>query len=124
LKIIISSVAKKPIYEQIKDQIREYILSGELAKESQLPSIRLLARELKVGIITIKRVYDDLCKEEILVSRPGKGVFVGSLDFVQIKKINIELVKEQLRDIKEYADSVGINKDDIDEILNSLYKGE
>lgn len=72
LRLIISPVSKLPIYEQIENQIREQILTGQLVPGIQLPSIRELARELKVGVITAKRAYDDLCQEEVLISRLEK----------------------------------------------------
>ncbi|NLL04677.1 MAG: GntR family transcriptional regulator [Clostridiaceae bacterium] len=121
MNILISVVSQIPIYEQIKNQIREQVLSGVLMPDTQLPSIRAMARELKVGVITTKRAYEDLCEEGILVSQPGKGVFVARLDHDCIRRKHLELIKEQLSDIKSYADSVNIGKEDIDRILSELY---
>jgi len=121
MNIIISIVSETPIYEQIKNQIREKVLSGELASGTMLPSIRSMARELKVGVITTKRAYDDLCEEGVLVSQPGKGVFVAKLDYDCVRKKHIELLREQLSDIKTYADSVDIRKDEIYKIFDELW---
>lgn len=79
LKITLA-VGGEPIYEQIKAQIRVRILGGELKEGQVMPSIRALAKGLKIGIITAKRAYDDLCAEGFLVSMQGKGVFVNGYD--------------------------------------------
>ncbi len=121
MRINISPVSKLPIYEQIENQIREQILSGELKPNTQLPSIRELARELKVGVITSKRAYDDLCEEGMLISRQGKGVFVAELDCESIQETQKKLLLEQLCDIKNYADSIGISKDELAEMIKGLY---
>lgn len=121
MRINISPVSKFPIYEQIENQIREQILTGQLTQGTQLPSIRELARELKVGVITAKRAYDDLCEEDMLISRPGKGVFVADLDIKMVQETHRTLLMEQLTDIKNYADSIGIGKEELTELLNRLY---
>lgn len=122
MNIVISIVSETPIYEQIKNQIREKVLSGELAPGTMLPSIRSMARELKVGVITTKRAYEDLCEEGVLISQPGKGVFVAKLDYDSVRNKHMELIKEQLSDIKTYADGVGIGREEIDKILDELYR--
>lgn len=122
MNIIISIVSETPIYEQIKNQIREKVLSGELAPGTMLTSMRSMARELKVGVITTKRAYDDLCEEGILISQPGKGVFVANLDYKVVRKKHLDLLKEQLSDVKTYADGADISREEIDKILDDLYK--
>ncbi|RDU23575.1 GntR family transcriptional regulator [Anaerosacchariphilus polymeriproducens] len=124
MKINISVVSNLPIYEQIKNQIREQVLSGKLESKSQLPSIRALARELKVGVITTKRAYEDLSMEGILVSKAGKGYFVADLDYEFVKKNHLKLIKEQIMDIKNYAQEAGILKDEVLDILNSVFGDE
>lgn len=121
MKISISAVSKIPIYEQITNQIREQVLSGQLLAGAQLHSIRELARELKVGIITAKRAYDDLCEEGMLISRPGKGVFVAELDIKDVQNAHKDLILEQLQDIKHYADSIGMGQEELTALLKSLY---
>lgn len=123
MNLNISMVSKIPIYEQIKDQIRDKVLSNELEAATMLPSIRFLAKELKVGVITIKRAYDDLCDENILVSKAGIGVFVAEVNKEQAKKVYINLIKEQLQDIKDYAEGVNISKEEIEKILKEIYGG-
>ncbi|NLD48902.1 MAG: GntR family transcriptional regulator, partial [Clostridiaceae bacterium] len=98
------------------------ILSGELASGTMLPSIRSMARELKVGVITTKRAYEDLCEEGVLISQPGKGIFVAKLDYDSVRKKHLELIRDQISDIKTYADSVGVSREEIDKILDELYR--
>jgi len=88
---------------------------------TQLPSIRILARELKVGIITCRRAYDDLCTQGILVSHPGKGVFVANIKKEQLKTINLELLTDQLRGICEFARISGISRLEIIEDINLIF---
>lgn len=78
LEIIVSNSSSKPIYEQIAQQIRNAILSGELAESEQLPSIRSLANDLRVSVITTKRAYGDLEAQGFIETVPGKGSFVAS----------------------------------------------
>lgn len=122
MKINISMISNLPIYEQIKNQIREQILSGELATETQLPSIRALARELKVGVITTKRVYEDLGKEGILISHAGKGYYVADLDRDYVRNSHLKLLREQLSDIKTYAQAAGFGKEELKEVIDSLFE--
>ncbi len=88
MRIIISNTSGKPIYEQIKDQIKEAILSDELSEGELLPSIRQLAKDLKISVITTTRAYTDLEQEGFIAIQQGKGCFV-------LPK-NSEIVREQL----------------------------
>ncbi len=86
MDIIITNNSEKPIYDQIKEQIKEMILKGELKEGDALPSMRLLAKELRISIITTKRAYEELEREGYIESYTGKGSFV--------KGINHEVVRE------------------------------
>ena len=77
MKIIIKNKSELPIYEQIKQQIKTQILDGSVTEEEQLPSIRQLARDLKISVITTTRVYNDLSDEGFIISVAGKGYFVA-----------------------------------------------
>jgi len=123
LNILISTLSQTPIYEQIQNQIKELVLSGKLKPEEQLPSIRLMAKDLKVGIITVKRAYQELENEGIIVNLQGKGCFVANIDKKKIKEVHIDMLKERFLDIKEFTDSTGISKDEVLVVLNEIYGG-
>lgn len=123
MNILISPISQTPIYEQIKMQIKELVLSGKLKSGEQLPSIRLMAKDLKVGIITVKRAYDDLCAEQITISLAGRGVFVADIDQEKIKQIHLEMLFERLEEITEFCNSTGISKHELEEQINKIYGG-
>lgn len=120
MKIIISNDSGLPIYEQIKNQIKAQIVSGDLKEGEALPGMRTLASDLKVSVITTKRAYNDLEQEGYTYSMPGKGSFV--------KKLNEEVVRENaLAEIEKYfydamtvAKTAGIGIDELQEILKTL----
>ena len=87
MKLIISSVSGEPIYEQIKDQIRAAVLSGELAAGEALPSLRKLAKELRISVLTVTRAYNELADEGIVENIQGKGTFVMSRARTRIQRI-------------------------------------
>lgn len=122
LNIIISNSIGKPIYEQITIQIKNMIINGELASGDLLPSMRMLAKELRISVITTKRAYDDLEREGFIVTVVGKGSYVAEK--------NVELVKEeQLRKTEDYlqkaissAKSGGISLLELQDILSIIYE--
>ena len=77
MKIIIKNKSELPIYEQIEQQMKAQILEGKVSEDEQLPSIRQLARDLKISVITTTRVYNDLAEEGFIISVAGKGYFVA-----------------------------------------------
>ena len=89
MKIIIKNKSELPIYEQIKEQIKAQILEGKVSEDEQLPSIRQLARDLKISVITTTRAYNDLAEEGFIISVTGKGYFVAPR--------NNELLRERMR---------------------------
>lgn len=118
MKLIISNSSNVPIYEQIKQSIIEQILDETLYEDEMLPSIRSLAKELKISVMTIKKAYDDLEEEGYIITRQGKGSYVAPK--------NINLAKEQKqKEIEAYLDKiVSISKTyhiEPDEIIN-LFK--
>lgn len=95
MKIIISNSSSIPIYEQIKNAIINQIMSGELQEDENIPSIRLLAQDIRISVMTIKKAYDELEQEGYIITRQGKGSYVAPK--------NIELAKEQAKkNIEEY----------------------
>jgi GntR family transcriptional regulator len=121
LRIFLDYENGVPIYEQIKSQIKEQILSGTLEANEPLPSIRTLAKELKVGIITAKRAYDDLTDEGLTYSVQGKGVFVGNIAKEKITKINCDEIQKQLKNAVELSKTNGISKEQLIEMLKKFY---
>lgn len=125
MQIIISYESGEPIYEQVKTQFRGQILSGEIKKGTMLPSIRALAKELQIGIITAKRAYDDLCAEGFLYSVQGKGIFVADFDSKTAEFYTAGVLKKMAEEMKKYAEINSISKEKFTEIIKqTLLDGE
>jgi GntR family transcriptional regulator len=124
MNLTVSTMSQIPIYEQIKQQIKEQIFGGKLKSGEQLPSIRFLAKELKVGVITCKRAYEDLCAEGVLVSHPGKGFFVAEVDRENVKQNHMQIISEQLSDTLGLAKQFGITQREIHDIIDIIYEEE
>ena len=122
MNIIVSQLSQTPIYEQIEDQIRQQIFSGALESGEMLPSIRKTAKDLGVGIITVKRAYDDLCNEGLLISIQGRGVFVAKLDVSMAKKIKIQQLNNKLSDIKNFCETSSINKEELLKEIDKMWE--
>ncbi|MBW9169723.1 GntR family transcriptional regulator [Clostridium estertheticum] len=121
--ILISALSQTPIYEQIQNQIKEMVLSGNIKSKDQLPSIRLMAKDLKVGIITVKRAYEELEKEGIVINLQGRGCFVAEINLKKVKGIHIAMLRERLLEIKDFADTSGLSHEEIIEVINEIYGG-
>ncbi len=120
MHINISYVSGQPIYEQIERQIRAQVLSGELRAGETLPSIRTLAKELKIGIVTAKRAYDDLCAEGFLYSAQGKGVFVAEKRPDDLQNYKLGKLREQLAAAAEFARANGVTPPEVEQILKEI----
>lgn len=124
MNIIISNSNGQPIYEQIVTQIRNQILTKELLAGDALPSMRLLARELKISVITTKRAYEELEKEGLIESYTGKGSFVKAQNAQQLKEQHLHEISLKLREVLDLAYLSDIGLSEIIEILKGLQKGE
>ncbi len=124
MNIIISNSNGQPIYEQIVTQIRNQILTKELLAGDALPSMRLLARELKISVITTKRAYEELEKEGLIESYTGKGSFVKAQNAQQLKEQHLHEISLKLREVLDLAYLSDIGLSEIIEILKVLQKGE
>ncbi len=124
MNIILSNSSGKPIYEQIANQVKEQIMTGELAAGDALPSMRLLARELRISVITTKRAYEELEREGFLENVPGKGCFVASQNRELLRETLLRRVEEHLSQAVEEARKGGLSLEEIHEMLDILYKGE
>ena len=124
MKIVISNTSDLPLYQQIKDQIKDAILREELTQGDALPSIRSFANDLKVSVLTIRRVYEELEKEGFVTSQVGIGTFVsaGTLDLLRDSKRR--LVEEKMQDMIHTAKSLSITKEELMEMMDILYEEE
>jgi GntR family transcriptional regulator len=99
MRVVVSPVSGEPLYEQIVEQVRQQIMTGELAAGAALPSLRALAAELRVSLITTTRAYNDLAAEGLIVNVPGKGSFVAQIDPVEARQHALERARAGLRQI-------------------------
>lgn len=124
MDIIISNSDSRPIYEQITRQIKNQIISGRLKAGDALPSMRLLAKELQISVITTKRAYEDLERDGFLVTRAGKGSFVASHNVAALQEEHLRQVKELLSQAVHLAQAGSVSLEQLTEALTQLYKGE
>ena len=124
MDIIISNSSGKPIYEQISSQIKNHIISGTLLEGAALPSMRLLAKELRVSVITTKRAYEDLERDGFIETVMGKGSFVANRNMEMIKEEQLRITEEHLQKAVHVAKSSGITLLDLHEMLSMLYEEE
>ena len=124
MHIIISNQSGKPIYEQITEQIKALIISGELGEGDALPSMRLLAKELRISVITTKRAYEELEREGFLVTYPGKGSFVAGKNLDLIREEHLRQIEELFCRAKELADQSGLANEELYEMLRLTCEGD
>ncbi len=124
MDIIISNVSRKPIYEQITDQIKEMVISGTLKEGEPLPSMRNLAQQLRISIITTKRAYEELEKEGFIESFTGKGSFVSRQNSDLLREVGLKQVEDALRSAVEKAKLCQLSIDELTGLLEMLYNGE
>jgi len=124
LNIHISNGSGMPIYEQITSQIKSKIMSGELIEGEALPSMRLLAKELRISVITTKRAYEDLERDGFIQSVPGKGSYVAGPDLDLIREEQLRTIEGHLTQAVEGAKSAGLSPDELTEMIHILFKGE
>ena len=122
MNINISNTSTIPLYEQIQTQIKTQILNGILQPGEGLPSIRNLAKELKVSIITTKRAYEELEKDGFIQTVIGKGTFVSNQNTERLKEITLYNLENKLEEIIKQAKSVGITLEEGIEIFKSIYE--
>ena len=124
MKIIISNASNIPLYQQIEEQIKEAIFTGELQDGDILPSIRSFANDLQVSVLTIRRVYDELEKEGFLVCRVGIGSFISARNLDKIKDSKRKILEEKVKDMLQQAKALGINKEELHYMLDALSEEE
>ena len=124
MDIIISNSSGKPIYEQIVDQVKEQIMAGALAAGDALPSMRLLAKELRISVITTKRAYDELEADGFLYTVAGKGCFVAEKNLDLIREQKLKELEDHLDAAVELAAQCGVSAPELMEMLRILLKEE
>ena len=120
MNIKLSNMSSVPIYQQVATQIKSNILDGSLKYNDQLPSIRSLAKELEVGIITVKKSYEVLLQEELIYSKGAVGYFVNNIDLATVLTIKKEEYLDELKSIIDKAINDGLNIEDIKDIVDKV----
>lgn len=122
MDIIISNSGDRPIYEQITSQIKSMIMAGRLKEGDPLPSMRTLAKELRISVITTKRAYEDLEREGFITTVVGKGSFVKAADLSLVREEKLKQIEELLFKAVSLAGQSGIGRGEVEEILEILYQ--
>lgn len=122
MKILISTTMNMPIYEQIVNQIRDAVVSGTLREGEGMPSIRMLAKDLQVSVITTKRAYEELEKEGVITSIPGRGFYVCKQNNDHLKEKQMMKLEERFTDLISECKRVGMSKDEVVELIQVLYE--
>lgn len=120
MTILIDNRSGAPIYEQIFEQIRRQIFSGELKKDAALPSIRNLAKDLRISVITTKRAYEELESAGYIYTLPGKGSFIAARNEQLLREEWLRELEGHLLSVKELARRCGLSKTELTEIYDSL----
>jgi len=121
MNIIISNTSGEPIYQQIMYQIIAHINSGQLREGEMVPSIRQLAKDLRISVITTKRAYEDLEKEGYIISVPGKGSFVAPHNKERIKENQLKLLEEKLVEVIKDSRLLDLSLEELTELLRLSY---
>ena len=123
MKIIINSSSMVPIYEQIVDQVKTQIISGELKEDDNLPSVRTLSKELRISALTVKKAYDSLEQEGFTVTIHGKGTYVAAANKEMMMEEYRREVEEELTEVIRKAKRYGLSEEDIREMLELILEG-
>lgn len=124
MNIFIDNRSGTPIYEQIFAQIKAYIVSGAAEENELLPSIRNLAKDLRVSVITTKRAYDELEREGFLYTVAGKGCFVAPRNTELLREVNLRQIEEHMQKIRELAAACGLRREELAEMYDIMEEGE
>ena len=124
MDIILTHAGGQPIYDQIVSQVKAQILSGKLKEGDALPSLRALAKDLRISVITTKRAYEELEREGFIVSLTGKGSFVAGANTELIREEHQRRLEDHLREAVSLSHLCGLDLDGLTSILSMLYKEE
>ena len=118
MNILIDNKSGAPIYDQIYSQIKSQIINGSLREDEMLPSIRVLAKDLRISFITTKRAYEELEKDGFIYTLPGKGCYVAPKNIELLREENLKKIEEHIDEIVRLAASCNLSKKDIIEMVN------
>ncbi len=121
MEIIISNSSEKPIYEQISTQIKSFIMNGSLSAGEALPSMRGLAKDLHISVITVQRAYEDLTRDGFIETVSGKGSFVASQNMDFIREEQLRIAEDHLQTAAEIGRAHGISYEQMTNILKLFY---
>ncbi|HIT87909.1 MAG TPA: GntR family transcriptional regulator [Candidatus Coprocola pullicola] len=121
MDIILSTTSSTPIYEQIVTQIKKHIINGQLKEGEALPSMRTLAKELRISVITTKRAYEELENAGFIVTIMGKGSFVATKNLQLIREEQLKEIEYHIQQAVALAQSNGISFDELSELLKMMY---
>jgi len=124
MKIILINGSSVPLYEQIKNAIRENIIENRVSADEQLPSVRQLSKELKVSILTVKKAYDELEKEGFIVIRQGLGTFVSPMNAELLKEEKQKELEENILSACKIAKSINLDEYELIDLVKYIYEGE
>ena len=122
MTVLIDNKSGLPIYDQIYSQIKNQIINGALKEDEPLPSIRNLAKDLRISVITTKRAYDELEKEGFIYIVPGKGCFVAKKNIELLREESLRKIEDHMACIKELSLSCSLTREDIEEMLVLIWE--
>lgn len=124
MQILIDNKSGAPIYEQIYTQLKDQIISGALTEDQPLPSIRGLAKDLRISVITTKRAYDELEQEGFLYTIAGKGSFVAKKNTALLREEQLKKIEEHLTEVRRLSASIHLSREEIREMLELMWEDE
>ena len=124
MNLIISNASGKPIYEQIYTQVKNCIISGELSPGDALPSIRALAKDLRIRVITTTRAYDELERDGFIDRVPGKGCYVAEKNLELVREAHMKQIEEHMTEIVTLAAGCSLSEEDTVRMLRLIWENE
>ena len=122
MKILITNISDIPLYQQIKDQLKDIIFKGEMSEGDALPSIRNFATDLKVSVLTIRRVYNELEQEGFITSQVGIGTFVSAGNLELLRDSKRRIVEQKMQELIQTAKTLKISKEELNAMMDILYE--
>ena len=124
MNLIISNASGKPIYEQIYTQVKNCIISGELSPGDALPSIRALAKDLRISVITTTRAYDELERDGFIDRVPGKGCYVAEQHLELVREAHLKQIEDHMTEIVTLAAGCSLSEEDTVRMLRLIWENE